>query len=358
MSLQEAREFVANFVTGGYTPEEYAAFLRYVKGATEEELTIIADTHEAMQENWVMSEGPSAEWIMQLERRLDVGVEELAGVDVEDEVAVAVVKMRPGRGMRRNIWMAAASIVVLFSAGTYLYMHRQEGGYDGIRNEEKLLARSVSNPYGAAMKVFTLDDGSKIWLKPGSELKYPARLAGSERVVKLSGEGFFEVAGSAGNPFRVLIKDAEVDVLGTYFAIMAYDDEPVRRATLLNGAVKVRSGASVATLKPGEQAEIGYSSPGVSGQIAVRAIDPGVVLEWKDGIYHLDGADLRTIMRALMRSYNIQVQYQPNMVEPRSVSGILDMKKSLDSNLKQLEGAYLDKVHFIYTGKTVIVSSI
>jgi ferric-dicitrate binding protein FerR (iron transport regulator) len=357
MSLQEAREFVARFVKGGYTPEEYAAFQRFVRGATEEELIIIADTHEAMQANWVLGAGPSTEWIMQLERRLDAGEEELVGADAEDEVAMAVVKMRPSRGMRRNVWMAAASVVVLFSAGGYLYMNRQEGGHDGIRNEEKLLARSVSNPYGAAVKEITLDDGSKVWLKPGSELRYPAKLVGSERVLKLSGEAFFEVAGSAGNPFRVVTKDAEVDVLGTYFAVMAYDDEPVCRVTLFNGAVKVKSGASARDMKPGEQAEIAYSSPGVGG-ITVNAVDPDVVLAWKDGVYLLDGGDLPRIMRAIMRSYGIRVQYQLNMEMPSTVGGSLDMKKSLDATLKDLERAYLDKIHFKYKGKTVIVSSI
>jgi FecR protein len=361
MSLQEAREFVARFVTGGYTPEEYAAFQRFVRGTTEEELIIIADTHEAMQANWVLGAGPSTEWIMQLERRLDVGVEELVGADAEDEVGVTIVQMRPGRGVRRSIWMAAASVVILFSAGGYLYMHQRNGYQETpgceIRNEEVLLARSVSNLYGGALKEFVLDDGSKVWLKPGSELRYPAKVAGCERMVKLSGEAFFEVAGSAGNPFRVVTKDAEVDVLGTYFAIMAYDDEPVCRVTLFNGAVKVKSGASARDMKPGEQAAIAYSSPGVGG-ITVNAVDPEVVLAWKDGVYLLDGVDLPRIMRAIMRSYDIRVQYQLNMEMPSTVGGSLDMKKSLDATLKDLERAYLDKIHFTYKGKTVIVSSI
>lgn len=361
MSLQEAREFVARFVTGGYTPAEYAAFQRFVREATEEELIIIADTHEAMQANWVLGEGPSTAWIMQLEGRLDGVAEDLVGVDKEDEAGALVVGMRRGRGVRRNIWMAAASVVILFSAGGYLYMHQRNDdqkspGCD-IRNGVQLLARSVSNPYGGALKEIVLDDGSKVWLKPGSELKYPAKVAGCERVVNLSGEGFFEVAGSAGNPFRVVTKGGEVDVLGTYFAIMAYDDEPVCRVTLFNGAVKVKSGVSAQDMKPGEQAEIAYSSPGVA-EIVVHAVDPGVVLAWKDGFYLLDGVDLPRIMREIARSYDIQVQYQPNMEMPDAVTGSLDMKKSLDATLKYLEGAYLNKIHFTYKGKTVIVKSI
>src|ERR1700722_686683 len=75
MNLQEAKQFVALFVTGGYTPEEYAAFLRWLKGATVEELNIIADEHEAMHEGWPLSiGGPSSQWVAQLERKLDEGI--------------------------------------------------------------------------------------------------------------------------------------------------------------------------------------------------------------------------------------------------------------------------------------------
>ena len=53
MSLQEAKQFVAQFIKGDYTPEEYAAFLRWLKGATLDELNEIADEHESKHDQWV-----------------------------------------------------------------------------------------------------------------------------------------------------------------------------------------------------------------------------------------------------------------------------------------------------------------
>jgi ferric-dicitrate binding protein FerR (iron transport regulator) len=378
MTLQEAREFVAHFVRGGFAPEEYAAFQQFLEGATEKELTIIADTHEAMHGEWMRSAHVSTEWIMQLEQKLDVSdgrvldendeeMEEetvmgdrglvVAEEELGDERIAPVVRMRPGKLTRRSIWIAAASVVILFSTGTYIYVHEHRGSND-IRSGERLVAQVVSNPRGAAIKEMTLGDGSKVWLKPGSELKYPSQFVGSERMVALSGEAFFEVAGSSGSPFRVLIKDAEVDVLGTYFAVMAYDDEPVRRATLLDGAVNVKSGANVMILKPGEQADIDYPSPGVGGQIHLHSIDPKRVLDWKNGIYHLGGASFSEVMRVLMRSYDITVKYQPNMESIPPVDGMLNVNWTLEAALKHLKGAYLDKVNFKQIGKTVIVTSI
>jgi len=163
MNLKEAKQFVALFVTGGYTPEEYAAFLRWLKGATVEELNIIADEHEARYEGWPLqsggplsgglhgslngslhgglngdplrggplSAGPSAEWVAELERKLDDSAEDI-GEELEGAgEEIPVIGNRPDRRMRRNVWLAAASVVVLLSAGTYVYVVKTEAGRSG-----------------------------------------------------------------------------------------------------------------------------------------------------------------------------------------------------------------------------------
>jgi ferric-dicitrate binding protein FerR (iron transport regulator) len=257
-----------------------------------------------------------------------------------------------------NGWMSAASVVVLLSVGTFIYVQEKRSGTDEVRSREKLLSMTYTNPRGGGQKEFVLEDGSKVWLNAASVLKYPPHFTGSERLVELSGEAFFEVSGSSGNPFRVLIKDAEVEVLGTYFTIMAYEDEPASFTTLVEGAVKVTSGQMSKELKPGQQAEIAYSSPGVAPGIIVHSeIDPKSVIAWRGGIYRFKGTELHTIMRELARVYDVTVQYQQDMAYP-PINGMLDLNKSLDTALNQLEGSFLYKIHFTHNGKTVIVSPI
>jgi len=73
MLLKDARLFVACFVKGKYTPEEYANFLNWLQDASIDELGIIADEHEALSEEWSLAKvGPSAEWVRQLEHKLDL----------------------------------------------------------------------------------------------------------------------------------------------------------------------------------------------------------------------------------------------------------------------------------------------
>jgi ferric-dicitrate binding protein FerR (iron transport regulator) len=368
MNVQEARQFVARFVTGGYTPEEYAAFLRWLKGATAEELNIIADEHEAMHEGWPLtSGGPSSQWVAQLERKLDENIDgsadDIGGVGndnatelelVEEEFEIPLIGNKSGRRIRRNVWLAAASVVVLFSMGTYLYVVKTEARSDEQGMRPEALTNTFSIPRGGVQKQFVLADGSKVWLNAASTLKYPIRFAGPERLVELSGEAFFEVAASAEHPFRVLIRNAEVEVLGTGFNVKAYDDEPISRTTLIDGAVSVGSGAESVTLKPGQQAEIPYPSVRAGAGPAIKVlsgIDSRVTLAWRSGTFRFENDHLDVVMRTLARAYNVDVQFEPN-VQDLPVNGVFNRADGLGQILEQLKSF---NIHFKNDGKKVIV---
>lgn len=364
MSLQEAKQFVAQFVGGDYTPEEYAAFLQWLRGADLEELNAIADEHEALHEIWSLTvTEPSPEWVATLEGKLD----ELGKEDIETPVR----QIGDRRVIRRRVWVAAASVVVLLSAGAILYTQRplvneslvssKNGSVvKGQGSVVPVFSQTAENPAGSGQKELTLGDGSKVWLNSASTLKYPAVFTGSERVVELSGEAFFEVGKSAGKPFRVLIKDAEVKVLGTHFDIMAYENEPVSKTTLIDGAVQVESDAKQLALKPGEQAIVHYPAAGseanVQGpQIELKQVDANAALSWRKGYIDLNDADLQTAMRALKRYYNVDIQYAQGVPETHRITGGLILQDGLQHNLEILEG-FFEGFHFKSNGKIVTVT--
>jgi len=218
------------------------------------------------------------------------------------------------------------------------------------------LTNSFSVPRGEVQKELVLSDGSRVWLNAASVLKYPATFAGPERVVELSGEAYFEVAPNSANPFRVLIKDAEVEVLGTDFNVMAYEDEPISRTTLVDGAVKIESGQQSVKLEPGQQAQVAYPSPGVDVPIKVLSgIDPKKILAWKEGSLEFDSVDIKTVMRSLARVYNVEVQVDPN-VSSALFSATFVRQLSLAKILEQL--ATLNIVRIKLDGKRVIVTPV
>ena len=103
---------------------------------------------------------------------------------------------------------------------------------------------TLSTPKGRQFQL-ALADGTKVWLNASSSIHYPASFKSNERVVKVTGEVYFEVAKDAGKPFKVYFpvkggpgREGVVEVLGTHFNINAYDDEETGRTTLLEGKVK------------------------------------------------------------------------------------------------------------------------
>jgi ferric-dicitrate binding protein FerR (iron transport regulator) len=261
------------------------------------------------------------------------------------------------RMIYRRVWVAAAAVVVLLSAGAILYTQHSKGDGHVATNGQgaaaPVLSQVMENPAGGGQKLLVLADGSKIWLNAASTLKYPAVFTGAERVVELSGEAYFEVTKSAGKPFRVLIKDAEVEVLGTHFNIMAYDNEPVSKTTLIDGVVRVESGTKQMELKPGDQALLHYGAAG-SGEIEVRKVDANAALGWRNGNVDWTNADLQTVMRDLKRYYNVDIQYAQGLPVTRPITAGLILQDGLQHNLELLEVSF--GLHFKTDGKIVTVT--
>jgi len=328
MIVNEARQFVAKFVSGEYDPEEYAAFLQWLeKDATIDELGNIADEHEALYEKWSLPTiGPTAEWVDQLEKRLD-------HMDQEGEQA-PVKRLYPAGVVRKRVVVAAASIVLL-TAGAYLwYSHSvpKPPAVAGSKGNDLYTVYSV--PRGGAQREVLLADGSKVWLNAASSVKYTADAAGHQRVIELSGEAFFDVAKMADMPFRVKVKGADIEVLGTRFNVKAYDDEAVSRTTLVDGAIRVSSGVEAKVLQPGDQAEVPYMSSGVSIRLSHGA-DLDNVLAWKNGDMEFNDDNLASVMREISRCYNLDVKLEEGVGEKR-FTGNLSRKSSIQQIIDQL----------------------
>jgi len=184
----------------------------------------------------------------------------------------------------------------------------------------------------------TLSDGTKVWLNSHSSLEYPSCFTGKERRVKLTGEGYFEVAKNNGKSFIVETANQQVEVLGTKFNINAYEDESSTRTTLAEGAVSVNTGQRSTLLKPGQQSIL------TSNNITVKSVDTYQALDWKNGDFNFVNDDLKSIMRKISRWYNIEVVLEEPISKETYVAQI-SRKKQLNDLLKALQRAGSFKYH-------------
>nr|WP_067058260.1 FecR family protein [Mucilaginibacter sp. L294] len=205
---------------------------------------------------------------------------------------------------------------------------------------------TINTPVGGQYQVI-LPDGTKVWLNAASSLKYPTQFKGSQRMVELTGEAYFEVTKNAAMPFYVKANNMQVKVLGTHFNIMAYDNEPAIKTTLLEGSVQLSSGTSNNRLKPGQQGVLNRN-----GQITVSDVNAEHAIAWKNGYFEFNRSGIHEIMNQLARWYDIEIAYQGNMPDDEFV-GKIERSAKLSQVLNILK---LSKIHFVLDNKKLTVT--
>lgn len=207
---------------------------------------------------------------------------------------------------------------------------------------------TMTTPRGGQYDL-VLADGTRVWLNAASSITYPTVFTGNERRVTITGEAYFEVAKNKKMPFKVNVNGREeVEVLGTHFNIMAYDNEPVIKTTLLEGSVKINKDHTLGILKPGQQAVL---TP--KGQLSIiDEADVDQAVAWKNGQTLFNNEDIRTIMRQISRWYDVDVEYRGEM-PARLFTGGISRESNLSEVLKVLE---LSKIHFTVADSKIIVT--
>ena len=214
-----------------------------------------------------------------------------------------------------------------------------------------IVYNTMRTPRGGRYQV-TLPDGTIVWLNSASAITYPTAFTGTERKVTVNGEAYFEVAKRAGQSFRVIAGNTEIQVLGTHFNINAYPDEASLKTTLLEGSVKVVKNEQAVLLTPGQQAVVNTNQPGTGSNVSVvKAADIEQVMAWKNGLFSFKNADIATVMRHLARWYDVEVVYEGEIPGNR-FEGDIPMDAPASQVLRVLQK---NNVHFRINGNKIVV---
>lgn len=220
--------------------------------------------------------------------------------------------------------------------------------YSAAEKTSAVVFNTITTPRGGQYAI-VLSDGTKVFLNAQSSITFPTSFPGAERLVKINGEAYLEVAHNRSMPFRVETKGQIVEVLGTHFNINSYDDEPLIRTTLLEGSVKVESGSSKVLLKPGEQSQLDKTENG--SKISVRTVNLEEVMAWKNGIFEFDEASIEDVMRKTARWYDINVSYVGKAPDIR-ISGRISRKVDFSGLIQLLE---FEGIKFRIEGKNIAI---
>lgn len=199
-----------------------------------------------------------------------------------------------------------------------------------------------------------LPDQSIVYLNAASSLTYPSSFGKlKERIVKLTGEGYFEVSKDKTHPFIVQTSRQEVEVLGTHFNINAYSDESGTKTTLLEGSVAVSSlrggttkqSSQSITLKPNQQATL------TNNKIKVADVEAEDAVDWKNGYFMFNSETLESAVNRIGRWYNVEISYDNPEIKKETFFGRVSRYEDLAKVLTMLEGTGVAK--FKLEGRTI-----
>jgi transmembrane sensor len=174
---------------------------------------------------------PAAAWERFLESgRLTVGgAGARVGSTRPGEIRVVDARSAGARAatLAAKRWSAIAAAIILLAAGTYTWWKLD------------IQTTPLTWQSGAAIRIDTLPDGSRVTLNKFSSLKLTA--GKTSRTVRLSGEAFFEVTHDAHQPFTVQVNDVTIRDEGTGFNVRSTDS--TTEIIVETGAVLVTAGS-------------------------------------------------------------------------------------------------------------------
>lgn len=242
-------------------------------------------------------------------------------------------------------WLRYAAVVVALVTVGYLSF---KGGQSNV--ESALGDIVVEAPQGSRTQM-TLPDGSKVWLNAGSRISYSQGFSLVDRLVRLVGEGYFEVARNEQLPFSVKSENVEVKVLGTKFNFRDYPDDAEAIVSLAEGSVamnSLRHPSAGELLKPGQRATVCKQT----GRISVEDYEVAKSVYWTNGHLIFDGEPLADIVKDLERSYNVKVTIaSEELLKLRFYGDFVRQEQSLGEVLDALKAT--GKIKYKIKGREV-----
>jgi transmembrane sensor len=145
-----------------------------------------------------------------------------------------------------------------------------------------------------------LPDGTNVWLNAKTKLIYHS-FTKSQRIVELKGEAFFAVAHFKKIPFIVKTNECNIEVLGTTFNVMAYDEFGKKEVTLLEGKVKVNIDDVQKILNPGQVLIL------KNHNTIIKKTNPTVSSGWVNNKLNFYNIPLSELIKRLENWYDVDI---------------------------------------------------
>ena len=197
-----------------------------------------------------------------------------------------------------------------------------------------------------------LRDGSTVWLKGGTRLRFPVGAMDNVEHYELAGTGYFEVVKNHLRGMEIGTPEGgRIDVLGTVFNVVADGQEQGTVVSLLEGSVRVRKGGMARKLVPGKEAVIGASDIEVH-----TGPDSSTVTAWLGDarVFHFDNTDFDSAIAKVAAWYGLSVA--PHTEKGMAIDATVPMDRTPERVLQGIQEAGSNRVYVWLEGSVIHVS--
>lgn len=202
----------------------------------------------------------------------------------------------PKTSIRWSRIVAAVAMIAVLSVTAWNFSLLRE-----LKNENASFLAEV--PAGDKVQL-TLPDKSSVKLNSESSLSYT--YVNGKRIVRLEGEGYFQVSKDAKHPFIVQVGDLNIEVLGTCFNVHSYKENNFVETSLIEGSVRLYDSVSPSesfVLKPFQKAV--YSKN--SRKICFHDTDNIKETAWMQDQLVFESEKLSSVLYKIERWYGVHI---------------------------------------------------
>ncbi len=269
----------------------------------------ISDKDREMIDGW-RAESPENEALYRENRKAWEAISLLKEMEPFNSFeALKKINTRIADSTSSNWWVTLQRVAAILLLPLLLY-----SGYVTLQNsslknlpEDQVMMQTVSSRQGMVTQ-FALADGTKVWLNSCSELQFPIRFTGKVRDVKLKGEAFFEVVKNEKFPFRVNANVLKIEVLGTSFDVVNFENDSQSEVVLVSGKVALSSrdgqvSKDFGIMKPGQR--VIYEKK--EQNIIASEVDVDKYIAWRDGNLIFRDDSMEEVVKRLSRWFNVEI---------------------------------------------------
>lgn len=306
--------------------------------------TISEDSDQCLQE-WIHASDENSRYFKNMEllwHSMEVVHE---GEQYDSDRAFLLFKQRIETENTINTRKSYAAILISFITLNCL-IHQY---YIHPSDQNILRLSEIAVPNGSKTKL-TLQDGTKVWLNAGSKIQYDSDFGKKNRLLKLSGEAYLEVAKDENCPFIVDAGEIKVKVLGTCFNVRAYKDNEEIKVALLRGSVEMETNnGDMLRLVPKDIAH--FNTQTKETGICHNTGCSQNCIGWIDNKFIFNGESFEQITKILERTFNVKINIHRESIKKRCFIGDFVNNETIEQIFKVMSS----NEKFTYTIKGNII---